>query len=173
MVLEPLTLYKLMILYLLKQVKFPMTNAQIADFFLSREYTTYYTLQQAFTEMLEAHLITVEEIHHNSRYELTREGEETLGFFGDRISPQIVEDMDAYLKENRVRLRDRAGVTADYSRLNSRDFSVRCEVREGKDTVISLTLTVPTEEDAEHICSVWPDRSSEIYAELMNKLLPR
>ena len=60
MVLEPLTLYKLMILYLLKQVKFPMTNAQIADFFLSREYTTYYTLQQAFTEMLEAHLITVE-----------------------------------------------------------------------------------------------------------------
>ena len=86
MVLEPLTLYKLMVLYLLKQVKFPMTNSQISDFFLSREYTTYYTLQQAFNEMLEAHLITGEEIHHNSRYELTREGEETLGFFGAGVA---------------------------------------------------------------------------------------
>ncbi|MBQ1400305.1 MAG: DUF4364 family protein [Lachnospiraceae bacterium] len=171
MVLEPLTLYKLMILYLLKQVKFPMTNAQIADFFLSREYTTYYTLQQAFTEMLEAHLITVEEIHHNSRYELTREGEETLGFFGDRISPQIVEDMDAYLKENRVRLRDRAGVTADYSRLNSRDYTVRCEVREGKDIVFALDLVVPTEEQAELICRNWHEQNQKIYSYAMKELL--
>ena len=53
---EPMTLYKLMNLYMLKQVNFPLTYAQISDFFLSREYTDYFTLQQALTELLEAGL---------------------------------------------------------------------------------------------------------------------
>ena len=35
---EPMTLYKLMILYMLKQVKFPLTNSNISDFFVSKEY---------------------------------------------------------------------------------------------------------------------------------------
>ena len=44
---EPLTLYKLIILYMLKKVDFPLTNAQISEFVLDQEYTTYFTLQQA------------------------------------------------------------------------------------------------------------------------------
>ncbi len=54
---EPMTLYKLMNLYMLKQVNFPLTNAQLSSFFLDREYTTYFTLQQALNELLEAGLI--------------------------------------------------------------------------------------------------------------------
>ena len=40
--------------------------------------------------------------HNSTRYEITREGEETLSFFGKNISPTITEDMDQYLKENRI-----------------------------------------------------------------------
>ena len=47
---EPMTLYKLMNLYMLKQVNFPLTNAQLSNFFLEREYTTYFTLQQALKD---------------------------------------------------------------------------------------------------------------------------
>ena len=39
---EPLTLYKLIILYMLKKVDFPLTNAQISEFVLDQEYTTYF-----------------------------------------------------------------------------------------------------------------------------------
>ena len=91
---EPMTLYKLMNLYMLKQVNFPLTYAQISDFFLSREYTDYFTLQQALTELLEAGLARSETIHNSTRYEITREGEETLSFFGKKISPAIIEDID-------------------------------------------------------------------------------
>ena len=48
---EPLTLYKLIILYMLKKVAFPLTNAQISEFVLDQEYTTYFTLQQAISEL--------------------------------------------------------------------------------------------------------------------------
>ena len=81
---EPLTLYKLMILYMLKQVKFPLSNSQISEFFLDNEYTTYFTLQQALSELLESTLIRVETTRNSTRYEITREGEDTLTFFGKK-----------------------------------------------------------------------------------------
>ena len=57
---DPITLYKLMILYMLGHVNFPLTNAQLTDFFLGNEYTSYFTLQQALNELHEAGLIKVE-----------------------------------------------------------------------------------------------------------------
>ena len=51
MLTEPMTLYKLMNLYLLKQVNFPLTNAQLTSFFTEHDYTTYFTLQQALNEL--------------------------------------------------------------------------------------------------------------------------
>lgn len=121
---EPLTLYKLMILYMLKQVKFPLSNAQISEFFLDKEYTTYFTLQQALSELSESHLVKMESTRNSSRYEITSEGEETLSYFGKKISSAIVDDIDAYLKENKVRLRDEVGLISDYYRSTAQDYVV-------------------------------------------------
>lgn len=38
---DPLTLYKLIVLYMLNRVSFPLTAAQISDFILTREYTNF------------------------------------------------------------------------------------------------------------------------------------
>lgn len=71
MLAEPMTLYKLMNLYMLHQVNFPLTNAQLSNFFLDREYTTYFTLQQALNELLDAGLVKKETMRNSSRYEIT------------------------------------------------------------------------------------------------------
>ena len=102
MLTEPMTLYKLMNLYLLKQVNFPLTNAQLTSFFTEHDYTTYFTLQQALNELEDAGLIHKEASHSSTRYDITKEGEETLNFFGKNISPAIINDMDEYLKENKA-----------------------------------------------------------------------
>ena len=39
---DPLTLYKLMTLYMLNKVNFPLTNAQLSGFFQEKGYTTYH-----------------------------------------------------------------------------------------------------------------------------------
>ena len=54
---EPLTLYKLIILYMLEKVDFPLTNAQISGFILDKGYTTYFHLQQAISELIDSELI--------------------------------------------------------------------------------------------------------------------
>ena len=44
---EASTQYKLIVLYMLDQVDFPLTNTQISNFMLNKDYTTYFTVQQA------------------------------------------------------------------------------------------------------------------------------
>lgn len=168
---EPMTLYKLMNLYMLKQVNFPLTNAQLSNFFLDREYTTYFTLQQALNELLDAGLIKMEMLHNSTRYEITREGEETLEFFGKKISPAIVRDMDEYLKENRFRMRNEVGIVSDFYKSTNQDYTVHCEVREGKNVLVGINISVPDKEQAEIMCSHWKDRSQEIYAYIMKALM--
>ena len=168
---ELLTLYKLMILYMLKQVKFPLSGAQISEFFLNKEYTTYFTLQQALSELNESHLIKLESTRNSSRYEITREGEETLSFFGKKISAAIVEDIDTYLKENKVRLRDEVGLVSDYYKSTNQDYVVHCAIREGKSQLLEINISVPDKEQAEHMCSRWGQESQKLYAAIMQRLM--
>ena len=171
MLAEPMTLYKLMNLYMLHQVNFPLTNAQLSNFFLDREYTTYFTLQQALNELLDAGLVKKETMRNSSRYEITKEGEETQEFFGKNISPAIVSDMDEYLKQNRFRMRNEVGLISDFYKSTNQDYIVHCEVREGKAVLVNLDISVPDKEQAEIMCNHWKDRSQEIYAYVMKSLM--
>ena len=171
MLAEPMTLYKLMNLYMLHQVNFPLTNAQLSNFFLDREYTTYFTLQHALNELLDAGLVKKETMRNSSRYEITKEGEETLEFFGKNISPAIVSDMDEYLKQNRFRMRNEVGLISDFYKSTNQDYIVHCEVREGKAVLVNLDISVPDKEQAEIMCNHWKDRSQEIYAYVMKSLM--
>lgn len=171
MLAEPMTLYKMMNLYMLHQVNFPLTNAQLSNFFLDREYTTYFTLQQALNELLDAGLVKKETMRNSSRYEITKEGEETLEFFGKNISPAIVSDMDEYLKQNRFRMRNEVGLISDFYKSTNQDYIVHCEVREGKAVLVNLDISVPDKEQAEIMCNHWKDRSQEIYAYVMKSLM--
>ena len=168
---EPLTLYKLMILHMLKQVKFPLSNSQMSDFFLTKEYTTYFTLQQALSELLESNLIRVETIRNTSRYEMTKEGDEVLYYFGNKISEAIVEDMDQFLKDNKFKLRNETGIVSDYYKSTDHDYVVHCEVREGKSVLLEVNVSVPGEEQASAMCDNWKNHSQEIYAYIMKKLM--
>ena len=49
---EAFTLYKLIILYMLDKVDFPLTNSQISEFVLDKGYTDYFKLQQALSCLL-------------------------------------------------------------------------------------------------------------------------
>ena len=59
---DPLTLYKLIVLYMLNRVTFPLTAAQVSDFILGKEYTNFLTLQQVINELTDAGMIATQSI---------------------------------------------------------------------------------------------------------------
>ncbi len=168
---ETVTLYKLMVLHMLKKVNFPLSNAQMSEFFLGKDYTNYFTFQQVINELLEANLISVETIRNTSRYEITKEGEEALQFFGNKLSDGITDDIEEFLKENKFKMRNETGIVADYYKSTNMDYVVHCEVREGKQTLFELNVSVPSEEQAVNMCNRWKGNSQEIYSFVMKSLL--
>ena len=168
---EALTLYKLIVLYMLNKVNFPLTNAQISEFVLGREYTTYFTLQEAVLDLEEANFIQIKTIRNTSYCHITHEGKETLGFFDNKISDSIKEDIDNYLSENKYELRDEVSNLADFYKSTSGEFTVHCQVKEGKNTLIELNLSVPSEEQAEIMCQKWKNSSQDIYSYIMKTLM--
>ncbi len=168
---ESFTLYKLIVLYMLEKVDFPLTNGQISEFVLDKGYTTYFKLQQTLSEMVEARFIHEEVTHNRTLYHLTEEGASTLHFFGNKISPAIKKDIDAFLEEHRYELKNEVSARADYFPNNLGEFSVQCRVVENEANLIDLTLLVPSEKEAQAIANNWPRKSEKIYAFLMKNLL--
>lgn len=168
---EAAMLYKLIILYMLKKVDFPLTNSQISEFILDKEYTTYFKLQQVISEMVTTNLLREELAHSRTLYHLTAEGEETISFFQNKISPAIQSDIDQFLSEKRYDLKNEVSVKADYYPNTNNEFSVRCQVIENNNHLIDLTLGAPTENEAKVMAANWSAKSQEIYAFIMASLL--
>lgn len=94
---DPLTLYKLITLYMLDRVSFPLTKAQIGDFILGHDYTNFLTLQQVIAELIDAELIRAKSLRNRTYLEITEEGRNTLNYFGNRINDSIKDDIAAFL----------------------------------------------------------------------------
>lgn len=168
---DTLTLYKLIILKMLAQIDFPLTNSQISEFILEKEYTNYFTLQQVLSEMEETGLVSISNNHNSSIYHITDTGIDTLHYFGDKIPDAIRRDIQEYIKDNLADIRDNLSTTADYFPGNEHNFLVRCRVREQDSTLIDLTLSVPTEKQAVSVCNNWKNKSQQVYAYVMEQLL--
>ena len=168
---ETQTLYKLIILYILNHVAFPLSNAQLSEFILDKEYTDYFTLQQSLFELTDSALIHPEKLHNTTLYHITQEGRTTLTYFEKKISSAIREDIDTFLSEHKYQLRNERSTPAHYYQTSSGEYAAHCRVLEKDSTLMDLTLTVPVEEQAKAICDHWRDRSKELYATLMQSLL--
>lgn len=168
---EPFTLYKLIILYMLQKVDFPMTNAQISAFILDRGYTTYFTLQSVISELVESGMMRQETIRNSSYYSITESGQEALHYFQNRISKQIRDEIDQYITENKMKMRDEVSIIADYYKNTADEYSVRCLVKEKYANPIDLTITVPDEAQAKAVCRNWKEHCQVIYEFVMKELL--
>lgn len=167
---EPMTLYKLIVLYMLNRVDFPLTKAQIGDFILNREYTNFITLQQAIGELIDAGLINARSIRNRTHLILTQEGSQTLGFFNNEISNSIKSDIDAYLVENEMELRNEVSVLADYYRSTTGEYEAHLVAKDKEISLIDMTISVPLEETAISICDNWQKKNQDIYQYIVSQL---
>ena len=168
---ETFTLYKLIVLYMLEKVDFPLTTSQISEFILDKGYTTYFKLQETLSEMVESGLLRVETTHNRTLYHLTENGAETIQFFKNKISTAIQTDIDEFLKEKRYDLKEEVAIKSDYYLNTNHEYEVRCQIVENGFSLIDLKITVPTEIEAETIASNWSRESQKIYSSLLSQLL--
>ena len=167
---DPLTLYKLIVLYMLNRVTFPLTKTQITDFIQEKEYTNFFTLQQVMAELTDTGLITAKTLHNRTHLEITAEGLETLHFFENRINDAIKADIEEYLKAKEFELRNEVSIQSNYYKSVSGEFEAHLTAKEKGITLVDITLSVPSEDIASSICEHWQTKNETIYQYLVSEL---
>nr|WP_296065758.1 DUF4364 family protein [uncultured Mediterraneibacter sp.] len=168
---ETYTLYKLIVLYMLDKVDFPLTTSQISEFILDKGYTTYFRLQETLSELTDSELLKIETTHNRTLYRLTETGTDTIHFFSNKISPEIRTEIDDFLKEKQYDLKEEVAVKSDYYLKTDHQFEVQCQIVENGSSLIDMRITVPTEKEAKAIVNNWNLKNQEIYASLLSQLL--
>lgn len=167
---EPLTLTKLIILYMLDQVDFPMTKAQIFDFVLEKEYSNYFNLEQASYELIDSGLIDSSSTNSQTLLELADSGRDTLNYFKGRISDGIKSDIATYFSENKLQIHNEISVLSNYYRDSNGEFIAELCCREHNSDLMNLKLTMPSEEAAQAVSDKWKANCQDIYSYLLEKL---
>ena len=167
---DKLTPYKLIVLYMLDRVDFPLTKAQIGDFILEKEYTNFMTLQEVIGDLLDAKLVTAQSYRNRTHLKLTKEGKDAIHFFENDINSDIKQEINDYFKKNQIELRNEVSITADYYKATSGEYESHLVAMDKDIKLMDLTLSVPIEETAIRICDNWNKHNQEIYQYLVKTL---
>ncbi len=165
-----LVLYKLIILYMLDRVDFPLTNAQLSQFILERGYTNYFNLQESINQLIGDGFISATMIRNTSHYQSTPEGREALAFLENRLSDAIKKDILSFFNQEKINLKNEVEILADYYPTSKGEYAVTCTINDRGDTVLELKMNVPTKDQAIAICDAWPEKSTTTYQYLLKNL---
>ena len=146
-------------------------TSQISEFILDKGYTTYFRLQSALAELTDSGLLKIELTHNRTLYNLTEEGAATINYFRNKISPEIRQEIDNFINEKKYDLKEEVSVKSDYYLNTNHEYEVKCQILENGSHLIDMTLTVPTQTEAEAIVNNWNRKNQEIYALLLSQLL--
>lgn len=167
----PFTVYKLIVLYMLQNSRESLTNSQISEFILEREYTNYFHLQQAVSELVESELVEKQTVSNSSYYKLTEDGKNTLSYFENQLSEDIKKEIREYLKKNGCETASQILMPADYYINSQGGYAVRCQLIERNVSLIDLNVSAPNLEAAKAMCRRWPDKCQNIFGKIMEELL--
>ena len=155
---------------MLARVPFPLTKAQIFDFVLMQEYTDYLTLQQAMSELMDADMIIAKSMRNRTHISITEEGSSALEMFGKRLNPSTKRQIDEFFEENEIQLRNEVSIQSEFYKSTSGEYESHLVALDKGIRILDITMSVPDEDTAAHICENWEKSSREIYQLLVEKL---
>lgn len=162
---------KLLLLYLFREIKLPITKSFITEIVLQNNFINYFILQQYLAELISSSFITEIVENESSKLKISEKGLKVLDLFQNRISKDKKHTVDDYIKSNLTKIRNEISVTSDYTIESPSSYLVNLKVSENKITLLDLKISVPTNKQARDMCTKWKTNSSELYNNILSFLI--
>ena len=164
---------KLIILYLVDKMGIPLSQGEICQFMLDKEYADYFTIQGYISELVETNYLEKTKENNTTRYVITDDGIEVLSFFIKYISPSNKQAINAFVHENSKRIQMEYEVNANYFFDNDIDeFSVKCGVYENDGSpMMEINVIVPSQTQAKAIVHNWKKNVKTLYKSILTSLV--
>lgn len=161
---------KLLLLYIINKIKYPISNVQITQIILENNLMNYFILQQYISELLSSGFLAMNEIKDKQRITITKKGTKVLNLFQNRIYSYKLELIDKYLKKHSEEIKKEFTVSADYTLDNNNSFVVSLIASENNMTLIDIKINVASNKQARDLCNKWKNNSSELYNKIIHLL---
>ncbi|MGL5380410.1 DUF4364 family protein [Clostridium sp.] len=161
---------KLLVLYVIKSLKHPITNAQLTEIILENNFINYFTLQQYVSELITSEFLKYDVINDKNLITITEKGASVLSFFADRISTMKKKIIDDYLLAMMDSIKKELTIHSDYTLGKEDTFVVNLQALESESLLIDLKVSVPSKKQAVSLCNRWKSDPSDIYTKIMNAL---
>lgn len=162
---------KLLLLFIFKKIKFPVSNNQITQIILENNFINYFTLQQYLNELLSSNFLKYTDETGNHRLVITDKGIKVLSLFETRISEDKIKAVEDYLSKKMNNLKKEVTITADYTLGKKDNFIVDLKAVENDSILIDIKLNVGSNKDAKDLCHKWKNNSSELYSKIIELLI--
>ncbi len=161
---------KLLVLYVIKALKQPISNTQLTEIILENNFINYFTLQQYISELESSNFVKYIEKNDKKLLTITDNGENVLSFFNDRISPIKRDIIDNYISSAIDHIKKELTIYSDYTIEKNDSFIVNLRAFEDESLLIDLKVSVPSKKQAKSLCSKWKENPSDIYTKIMQSL---
>ncbi|WP_053956121.1 DUF4364 family protein [Inediibacterium massiliense] len=163
--------HKLILLYIFDKFSMALTNGQITQFVMEKDYMNYFLLQQFLGELVNTGMLEYSKNSDNFFYVLTEKGRRTLQYFKNRLSNDLIEQLDQSIEQKKQILLKEMQVMADYSKNGENEYIVDLKVIENNIMLIDLKLNVVSNKHAKQICEKWKKEAPNIYGDIIGLLI--
>lgn len=162
---------KLLLLYILQKIKFPIFNSQLTEIVLENNFMNYFTFQQYISELLSSNFLIFIDENSKQRIKLTEKGIKVLELFSSRISSDKIEKADKYIKNKITTIKKDVTITADYTIDNGNSYIVNLKASENSITLMEINVNMASNKQARDLCAKWKENSTQLYNDIIKILI--
>lgn len=163
---------KLLLLYLLSEVKGEAYQRQVIDLILDHEIMNYFTVQQLISELKKANLIEEKFTREGSKkLLLTPEGKNTLWYFKNRVPHNKLQNFQQLVQERKQALQENFKIISKMEKLQNGSYLVKLGIVKNGVEDLFLKLQVSTLQESEQMVESWKNKHQHVAKELYSLLL--
>ena len=161
---------KILLLYILSKVGKSISHNELLELVTSIVDMNYFYFEQFLLDLLEDNYIFKYKKENTDIYEITEDGKNAINLTIDIIPGILKLQVDSKFKENLDTVKDKFSISAEYTPITKKEFSVRCKIVENNITIFDLQAHAGSREQAKQIVENWNNKATEMYPKLLEIL---
>ena len=161
---------KVLILYILSNVKDALTNNNLFKIVLAVVDMNYFYFQQFLLDLIENGYVMQYEKEDVTLYQITDKGRETLALTDDILPGIIKLQVDTNLKGAIEEVSDENSIIAEYTPKNENYYNITCRIVEKNETIFEIKTFAGSREQAKQIVDNWKNYAGQIYPKMIETL---
>lgn len=167
---ETLAENKVLILYILNNVKKAITNNALYKIILSVLDMNYFYYQQFLLDLVKSDFVFTYEQEGQNLYLITDKGIKTLELTVDILPGILKLQIDTNLKHALENAAEEESIVAEYTPINENYYNVTCKIMENNECLFEVKTFAGSREQAKQIVENWKRHAGTMYPNLLEIL---